>query len=62
MKKLFLNWSKRILTPFGNIVVIKSLALSKINHLNLALPNLTEKILKTFKICFTITYGKKKNR
>ena len=36
IKKLLLNWSKRILTPLGKITVIKSLALSKINHLNLA--------------------------
>ena len=38
MKKIFLNWSKRILTPLGRITVIKSLALSKINHLILSLP------------------------
>ena len=29
MKELFLNWSKRILTPIGKITVIKSLAIIK---------------------------------
>ena len=46
MKKLCLNWSKRILTPIGKITVIKSLALSKINHLILSLPKPSEKIIK----------------
>ena len=27
------QWSKRILTPFGRITVIKSLIISKLNHL-----------------------------
>ena len=43
MKKLFLNWSKRILTLIGKITVIKSLALSKINHLILSLSKLQKK-------------------
>ena len=45
IKKLFLNWSKRILTPLGKITVIKSLALSKINHLILSLPNPSKQII-----------------
>ena len=45
MRKLFLNWSKRILTPLGKTIVINSLALSKINHLILALPTLSKKII-----------------
>ena len=32
------SWSKRMLTPYGKITVIKSLVLSKITHLILALP------------------------
>ena len=39
IKKLLSQWSKRILTPFGKIVVIKSLAMAKINHLLLSLPD-----------------------
>lgn len=45
MRKFFLNWSKRILTPLGKTIVIKSLALSKINHLILALPAPSKKII-----------------
>ena len=44
IRKMFLNWSKRILTPLRKITVIKSLALSKINHLILALPNPSKKL------------------
>ena len=52
IKKLFLNWSKRILTPLGKITVIKSLALSKINHLILALPNPSKKKIDELQIMF----------
>ena len=52
MKKIFLNWSKRILTPLGRITVIKSLALSKINHLILSLPKPSEKIVKEIQTLF----------
>lgn len=39
IKRLFANWSKRVITPIGKIVVIKSLALAKLNHLILGIPN-----------------------
>ena len=45
MKKLFLCWSKRILTPVGKITVIKTLALPKINHLIFSLHSPTNKIM-----------------
>lgn len=32
-------WSKRILTPFGRITILKTLIISKLNHLFIALPN-----------------------
>ena len=54
IRNLLLNWSKRLLTPLGRITVIKSLALSKINHLILALPNPSTKIIDE---CFTGIYG-----
>ena len=57
MRKLFLNWSKRILTPLGKTIVIKSLALSKINHLILALPTPSKKLLMRFRKCFMIICG-----
>ena len=55
IRKLFLNWSKRILTPLGKITIVKSLTLSKINHLILALPNPSKQM--NYKECFTIIYG-----
>ena len=54
VKKLFLNWSNRILTPIGKITVIKSLALSKINHLIQSLPKPSEKIIKDIQNLFYI--------
>ena len=52
MKRLISNWSKRILTPLGRITVIKSLALSKINHLILSLPKPSEKVKKEIQNMF----------
>ena len=52
MKRLFSNWSKRILTPLGRITVIKSLALSKINHLILSLPKPSEKVIQEIQTLF----------
>ena len=52
IKNVLLQWSKRILTPFGKIVVIKTLALSKINHLISALPNPPENILNEINSMF----------
>ena len=52
MKKIFLNLSKRILTPLGRITVIKSLALSKINQLILSLPKPSEKKVKEIQTLF----------
>ena len=46
IKNLLMQWSKRVLTPFGRITVIKSLAIAKINHLFLSLPNPDENIIK----------------
>ena len=39
IEKLLASWSRRILTPIGKLVVIKTLALAKINHLILGIPN-----------------------
>ena len=39
-------WSRRNLTPFGKITVIKSLVISKITHLLLNLPDLEDNLLK----------------
>ena len=52
IKNLLINWSKRILTPYGKIIVIKSLAMAKINHLLLALPNPSDKIISELNSIF----------
>ena len=35
-------WSKRKLTPFGRITVLKTIIISKLKHLFIALPNPTK--------------------
>ena len=52
IKFLLIQWSKRILTPYGRITVIKSLAMAKINHLLLALPNPSENVVKELNSLF----------
>ena len=39
IRQLFVSWSKRVISPIGKLVVIKTLALSKLNHLILGIPN-----------------------
>ena len=38
IKKLIAIWSTRTLTPYGKVVIIKSLLMSKITHILLSLP------------------------
>ena len=52
IKRILNNWSKRMLTPIGKITVIKSLAVSKITHLFLSLPNPEEKKVKEIQQLF----------
>ena len=46
------QWSKRDLTPFGKITVLKSLVLSKIVHILMSLPNPSRKYLKELEKMF----------
>ena len=39
IEKKMKQWSKRTLTPFGRITVLKTILISKLNHLFIALPN-----------------------
>ena len=52
IKNLLSHWSKRNLTPVGRITVIKSLALSKLNHLFAALPNPPDNYIQTLNRLF----------
>ena len=40
------HWASRDLTPIGRITIVKSLSLSKIVHLLIALPNPSRKLIK----------------
>ena len=52
IRNLLVQWSKRTLTPLGKITVIKTLALSKINHLFMALPSPPTYIFKNLQSLF----------
>ena len=52
IKSLLISWSKRVLTPYGKITVIKSLALAKLSHLFLMLPNPDNKTIKELEKLF----------
>ena len=52
IKNLLITWSKRMLTPYGRIVVVKSLAIAKINHLLIALPNPSQNIINELNSMF----------
>ena len=47
INKLLQGWLYRHLSPYGKIVVIKSLALSKLSHIALVVPSLAKKDMKT---------------
>ena len=51
------QWSKRKLTLMGRITIIKSLALAKIIHLLLVLPNPTDNLLTNIEKIFYKFYG-----
>lgn len=52
IKVLLLNWSKRILTPLGKNIVIKTLALPKLNHLFIRLPSPPQELIKRLQEMF----------
>ena len=52
LKKLFHQWNKRYLSPLGRIAVIKTFALSKLNHLLLSLPLPAQKYMKRIESMF----------
>ena len=51
------NWEKRQLTPLGRIAVIKTLFLSKINHLLISLPNPKPQTVRHIEKLFMAFYG-----
>lgn len=57
------QWSKRLLTPFGRITILKTLIISKFNHLFISLPNPPEEIInKLNKMFFNFIWQSKVDR
>jgi hypothetical protein len=52
IEKEITHWNKRNITPYGKITVIKSLLLSKITHLFIALPKPNKEWLKLLEKAF----------
>ena len=50
IKESIKSWNKRYLTPLGKITVIKTFLLSQLNHIFLALPNPSPKLMKEINI------------
>ena len=50
IKNVVTSWSKRIITPFGKVIVIKSLILSQLIYLLSVLPNPTKKFFKEVEV------------
>ena len=52
------HWTRRILTPLGRLTVLKTLLISKLNHLIISLPNpSSDKISKLNKMFFELFQG-----
>ena len=52
IRKLLNCWTNRIMTVYGKITIIKSLALSKLSHLAIVLPNLNVQKVKELETLF----------
>ena len=63
VEKLFHMWQQRYLTPIGKIAVIKTLALSKLNHLFLTLPNPSKDVLRKIEnMCYKFIWDGKPDK
>ena len=63
IEKLLNCWINRTLTVYGKLTVIKSLALSKLSHLALVLPNLDKNKLKILEtLLFKFLWGNKPDK
>ena len=60
IKKLLQGWLYRHLSPYGKIVVLKSIALSKLSHIALVIPTLSKNDLKRIEtILFNFLWSNK---
>ena len=51
------RWSKQTLTPFGKITIVKTLIISKLNHLLLAIPGPDENMIRQLTVKFIHLIG-----
>ena len=52
LKRQMISWSKRNITVFGRVVLVKSLLVSQLNHLFTSIPNPSEQLLKAINVSF----------
>ena len=52
IKKLFSSWLYRYVTPYGKIVILKTLALSKLSHVALVVPSPSKQMFKQIETLF----------
>ena len=63
IRKLLNCWFYRTLTPYGKIIVVKSLALSKLSHAALVIPSLKKsQLIDLEKIIFKFIWGNKPDK
>ena len=63
MKRILHKWKKRQTSPFGKVIIIKTLVISKITHLLLNLPDPDETFLKQLdKELFGFLWGDKPSK
>ena len=63
MKALFNIWSKRLITPFGRVAILKSLILSKLVHLWILLPDPPDDFVNNLqKMCFKFIWNNKQDK
>jgi exonuclease III len=63
LRKILSSWKKRHLTPYGRIVVLKSLVISRITHLFINLPDPAPDFLSELNnMCFTFLWEDKPSK
>lgn len=63
IEKELKQWSKRILTPFGRITILKTLIIAKLNHLFIALPDPSEEMItKLNTLCYNFIWQAKTDK
>ena len=63
IKKTLEQWQRRNLSPIGRICIVKTILLSKLVHLFIALPNPSNKLIKELeRMFFSFVWGHKKDK